>query len=220
MPPKNPSEINKKKQIGMTTVRSFSQFLNEGAIAVDQASASQKAANFVSILQKYLGKKEEGNNRGDMVTGFLKKTGLGPGYPWCMAFVYSMFDELTGGTNPLPKTAGVVDHWRKVPTGVAKITRAQAIQDPTLVKPGQVFFKSRSGGGHTGIVLKVEGNEFVSIDGNSSDQVKLNRYKIDSTSTLGFADYFQSPEFSASLATAVEPIVASSAVSTGGGKEV
>jgi hypothetical protein len=61
---------------------------------------------------------------------------------------------------------------------------------------------------------------FVSIDGNSSDQVKLNKYTIDSTSTLGFADYFQSPEFSASLATAVEPMIASSAISLGGGKEV
>lgn len=204
----------------MTTVRSFSQFLTEGAIPMQETEASQKAANFVSIVQKYLGKKEEGKNGGEMVNAFLKKVGLGTGYPWCMAFVYGIFDEFTGGTNPLPKTAGVVDHWRKIPAGATKITRAEAVQDPTKVKPGQIFYKSRQGGGHTGIVLAVNGKEIVTVDGNSSDSVKLNKYSIDSSSTLGFADYVQSPGFSEALTTAVQPLIASSNISMGGGKEV
>lgn len=204
----------------MTTVRSFSQFITEGAIQVEPANAQQKASQFISIIQKYLGKKEEGKNGGEMVKGFLKKVGLGTGYPWCMAFVYGIFDEFTGGTSPLPKTAGVVDHWRKIPTGVTKITRADAIQDPTKVKAGQIFYKSRQGGGHTGIVISVDGNNFTTVDGNSSDQVKLNKYTIDGASTLGFADYVQSPEFSAALQAAASSLVSTSTVSLGGGKEV
>jgi hypothetical protein len=137
-----------------------------------------------------------------------------------MAFVYGIFDEFTGGTHPLPKTAGVVDHWRKIPTGVTKITRADAIQDPTKVKAGQIFYKSRQGGGHTGIVISVDGNSFTTVDGNSSDSVKLNKYTIDGASTLGFADYLQSPEFSAALQAAASSLVSTSTVSLGGGKEV
>lgn len=204
----------------MTTVRSFSQFLKEGAIPMQETEAAQKAATFVSIIKKYLGKKEEGKNGGEMVNNFLKKVGLGTGYPWCMAFVYGIFDEFTGGTHPLPKTAGVVDHWRKIPTSATKITRAEAIQDPTKVKPGQIFYKSRLGGGHTGIVLAVSGKEIVTVDGNSSDSVKLNKYTIDGLTTLGFADYIQSPGFSQALTAAVQPLMSSSNISLGGGKEV
>ena len=228
----------------MKSIKSFSQFINEDApavapmgvlpviskpltgqfkdaIVIPPAAASQKASQFVSIIKKYLGKKEEPGNTGQMVTDFLKRTGLGSGNPWCMAFVYSIFDEFTGGKNPLVKTAAVRHHWDKIPAGVTKITRDEALKDPSKVKAGQIFYKSRSiRNGHTGIVIAVNGNTVTTVDGNSSDSVKLNRYNISDASTLGFADYIQSPEFSAALQTASSSLTSGSTVSQGGGSEV
>lgn len=194
-------------------LKSFNQFINEATIAADPQGLN-------AILNKYVGKREEGKNSGEMVKGFLKSVGLGTGNPWCMAFVYAVFDELIkrrGGQNPLPKTGSVLNFWSRVPAE-NRVHVDAAVNDPTLVKPGQIFIKSRQGGGHTGIVLKVEGDSFISIDGNSSDQVKLNRYKI--ANMLGFVDYFKNPVESARLADLAKNMIAMHAPTLGGGKEV
>jgi hypothetical protein len=197
-------------------LKSFNQFINESTISF----ASTDAKDLVDILNKYVGKREEGNNAGEMVKGFLKSVGLGTGNPWCMAFVYAIFDELCKKkaiVNPLPKTGSVLYFWSKVPPE-NQIKAADAAKDPSLVKPGQVCVKSRKGGGHTGIVLKVEGDSFISIDGNSSDQVKLNRYKI--ANMLGFADFFKSSTVSGQIASLANSMISKHAPTLGGGKEV
>lgn len=139
-----------------------------------------------------------------MVSAYLASTGLGGGYPWCMAFVYYIFNELSkqlGQTNPLPKTAGCMSHWSKAPADV-KITIAQAKQDPNLVRPGQIFIMSRPGKGlgHTGIVLGVDPQKrtFTTMEGNTNDQqsgegdrVGVNVRKLDSATLKGFLDYFR-----------------------------
>jgi hypothetical protein len=181
-------------------LKSFNQFINESTISF----ASTDAKDLVDILNKYVGKREEGNNAGEMVKGFLKSVGLGTGNPWCMAFVYAIFDELCKKkaiVNPLPKTGSVLYFWSKAPA-----ENKIATTDVSAVKPGQIFIKSRKGGGHTGIVLKVEGDSFVSIDGNSSDQVKLNRYKI--SNMLGFVDFFKNPQVSTEIATLANDMIA------------
>ena len=196
-------------------VRSFSEFLNESLITVYPS----EAATLVKILSTHIGKKEVGNNSGEMVKSFLSSVGLGTGYPWCMAFVYAMFNEFcksTLKTNPLPKTAAVRAFWDKSPSE-NKIPKAAAISNPSLVKPGQIFIKSRKGGGHTGIVLRVEGDSFISIDGNSSDSVKLNRYKMDKM--IGFVDFIKNPAFSAELSNLSALMIQTHSPSLGGGKE-
>lgn len=70
-------------------LKSFNEFINESALS----SSAVDAKSLIDILNKYMGKREEGNNAGEMVKGFLKSVGLGVGNPWCMAFVYSIFDE-------------------------------------------------------------------------------------------------------------------------------
>ncbi|CAB4174754.1 TIGR02594, TIGR02594 family protein [uncultured Caudovirales phage] len=200
-------------------LKSFSEFIGEATIS----ATTSDAKSLVDILKKYIGKKEEGNNAGTMVKGFLKSVGLGVGNPWCMAFVYAIFKELCdskGIKSPLHQTASVLNFWyesmKKSPDSCIKVK--DAIADPTLVKPGQIFIKSRLGGGHTGIVIKVEGDSFVSIDGNSSDQVKLNRYKI--ANMLGFVDHFKNPQISNSIASLASSMTSSSTPTLGGGKEV
>jgi hypothetical protein len=200
-------------------LKSFTEFINETTIAAGPADAG----NLVGILKKYVGKREEGNNAGEMVKGFLKSVGLGAGNPWCMAFVYAIFEEFCkskGLVTPLYKTGAVLNFWNesKKKSPDSCIDAKSALADPSLVKPGQIFIKSRTGGGHTGIVIKVEGDSFVSIDGNSSDQVKLNRYKI--ANMLGFVDHFKNPELSNGIASLASSMTSTSAPTLGGGKEV
>jgi CHAP domain len=200
-------------------LKSFSEFIHESTIAAGPADAG----NLVSILKKYVGKREEGNNSGEMVKGFLKSVGLGTGNPWCMAFVYAIFEEFCKGkgiATPLYKTGAVLTFWNesKKKSPESCIDARAAVADPSLVKPGQIFIKSRTGGGHTGIVVKVEGDSFVSVDGNSSDQVKLNRYKI--ANMLGFVDHFKNPELSNGIASLAGSMISTTAPTQGGGKEV
>jgi len=195
----------------MKMLKSFNEFINESNIAVDKNSST----GLVGILNKYIGKKEEGRNAGPMVKGFLSSVGLGVGNPWCMAFVYDIFDEFCkakGVPNPLPKTGGVLYFWGKVPS------ENKIKPTPLSVLPGQIFIKRRNGGGHTGIVIKVEGDSFISIDGNSSDMVKLNRYKI--SDMLGFVDYFKNPKLSNGIAKLASTIISKNTPTLGGGKEV
>lgn len=203
----------------MEMLKSFNEFINEATIAANPADAS----NLVGILKKYVGKREEGNNSGEMVKGFLRSVGLGTGNPWCMAFVYAIFEEFCKSkslVSPLYKTGAVLNFWNEARKRSPEccIEVKAAIADPTLVKPGQIFIKSRSGGGHTGIIIKVEGDSFVSVDGNSSDQVKLNQYKI--AGMLGFVDHFKNPELSNGIASLAGSMTATNTPTLGGGKEV
>jgi hypothetical protein len=200
-------------------LKSFSEFIYEATIAVGPTDAG----NLVGILKKYVGKREEGNNSGEMVKGFLRSVGLGTGNPWCMAFVYAIFEEFCKSksiVSPLYKTGAVLNFWNETKKRSPEccIEARAASADPSLVKPGQIFIKSRLGGGHTGIVVKVEGDSFVSVDGNSSDQVKLNRYKI--ANMLGFVDHFRNPELSNGIASLAGSMTTTYTPTLGGGKEV
>jgi hypothetical protein len=185
-------------------IKNFCDFVNEAQFSLKNPGGD--GDKFAKILSINRNVKEEpkGSNRGQMVSAYLASTGLGAGYPWCMAFVYYVFNELSkqlGQTNPLPKTAGVMNHWTKAPAD-AKITIDQARKDPNLVRPGQIFIMSRPGKGlgHTGIVLGVDPQKrpFTTIEGNTNDQqsgegdrVGVNVRKLDSKTLYGFIDYFR-----------------------------
>ncbi len=185
-------------------IKNFCDFVNEGQFSLK--SPDTDGDKFAKILSFNRNVKEEpkGSNRGQMVSAYLASTGLGGGYPWCMAFVYYIFNELSkqlGQTNPLPKTAGVMNHWNTAPKDV-KITIQQAKADPNLVRPGQIFIMSRPGKGlgHTGIVIGVDPQKrtFTTIEGNTNDQqsgegdrVGVNVRKLDSNTLIGFLDYFR-----------------------------
>ena len=58
-------------------------------------------------------------------------------------------------------------HWNKT-TG-KKIAVADAVNKPSLVKPGHIFILNTGGAsGHTGLVEKVEGGFIHTIEGNSN----------------------------------------------------
>lgn len=141
------------------------------------------------------------SNRGKEIDLYLKSVGLNPStgnYPWCAAFVYWCFDKASkelGITNPLIKTAGVIDHWNR--TKGVKIPVDVAIANPNKIKPGAVFIMDFGKGlGHTGIVESINNGYITTIEGNTNNDnsregygvFKLNNRKIN-TIKRGFILY-------------------------------
>jgi hypothetical protein len=206
--------------MSLNRIKLFDQFIAESSISIkDPGSAGDV---FAGVIAGHKNIKEEpkGSNTGNMVNQYLASVGLGPGLPWCAAFVYYVFDQFTkrlGVKNELPKTGGCMNHWERADKNL-KIPIADVKNNPSLVKPGQIFIMTRPGKGlgHTGIVIDVDPQrrEFISIEGNTNDQasgegdrVGVNRRKIDSTRFVGFIDYFKgsrTPEFEKELRTAID----------------
>lgn len=208
-------------KIMMKTIYSFREFITEAEMAI--SNPKEAGDKFAKILgaNKDIKESPKGSNRGPKVTAYLQSTGLPGGNPWCMAFVYYVFQELSkalGTTNPLVKTAGVKAHWNQADKSL-KIDIAKAKADPSLIKPGQIFIMSRPGEGlgHTGIVLSVDpsAKTITTIEGNTNDQksgegdrVGINKRPLNGTPFLGFIDYFKSkrtPEFEKNIVKALNP---------------
>jgi len=140
------------------------------------------------------------SNRGPEIDIYLRTVGLNPvgqHYSWCMAYVYWCFNEAAkslGIKNPLVKTAGCLNQWNgsKCP----KIKMADAVNDPSLVKPGFIFIIDHGqGNGHTGIVESVNGGLITTLEGNTNNDGSANGYGVlrlnrkISKITKGFLDY-------------------------------
>lgn len=114
-------------------------------------------------LSQFNVKELTGKNDGPAVEEYLKSTGLGSGYAWCMAFVYWCYNyasELTNIANPLIKTAGVLKQWNEIDKKYKSIL---------LPKVGSIFIMDfGKGTGHTGIVTKVNATTIETIEGNSN----------------------------------------------------
>ena len=112
-----------------------------------------------------------GSNWGPKVKAYLNSVGIDFPVAWCAAFTYWCFNEAAkaaGKANPCFKTGGVMMHWNK--TAGKKILAADAVNNPGLVKPGQIFVMSFGGGlGHTGLVEAVNGGFITVIEGNTND---------------------------------------------------
>ncbi|WP_255991571.1 peptidoglycan-binding domain-containing protein [Chitinolyticbacter albus] len=141
------------------------------------------------------------SNRGPEVDVYLKTAGVPTGLAWCVAFVYYCFNKAAqdaGRPNPMVKTAGVLDHWNRCAKekGARRITKAEAIANPGLVKPGMVFVMDHGGGlGHSGLIERVAGGIIHTIEGNTDASktregggvYRLSRKIVDINK--GFVDY-------------------------------
>lgn len=119
-----------------------------------------------------------GSNRGSVVDTYHRAVGLNPadGQPWCAAFLFFCFQSAAkqlGRSNPVVKTAGVLDHWNKArDKSIATITAAAAHMREDMVKPGHIFIIDTGpagGAGHTGLVEKIVMGKLVTIEGNTND---------------------------------------------------
>lgn len=117
---------------------------------------------FKSALDNITKENPEGSNKGDKVEKMQSKSGAVSGDPWCAAYVYTVFSEAglpKEIMDKIPKTPSVKQLWEKSTTA-KKITREEALKNPSLIQPGMVFCyltKNSKGGhgpaGHTGIVV-------------------------------------------------------------------
>ena len=166
------------------------------------------AAAALGIAISQIGVMEEplGSNRGPMVDQYQITVGLtlppgnAPGFFWCMAFVYWCFNKAGNGTTSFPKTAGCLVAWNRVRSSSPNriLTRAAALANPTLVKPGMVFIIDHGGGnGHTGFVRQSAGGALKTVEGNTNPTgssnglgvFELNRRKVIDQSLKGFLDF-------------------------------
>lgn len=164
----------------------------------------------VAITQDGVREHPLGENRGPMVDVYLRSVGINPEKGdandrfWCMAFVYWCFQsaaESLNMSNPLPRTAGCVKHWKDAGAvrGADRIKRNAAYANAALIKPGQIFILDVGGGlGHTGIVERNHGGGiFSTIEGNTNTDKGTNgigvfrsiRRKLTEKSLVGFVDY-------------------------------
>lgn len=115
-----------------------------------------------------VGQKEdpEGSNWGFPVSKWLGNVGITEPASWCMAFVYSMFEEAAADlniSNPLYKTGGCLDMWDHCPDNRV-----------TVPQPGDFFIMDFGNGeGHTGLIEAIDGDpsaptDIHTIEGNSA----------------------------------------------------
>lgn len=167
---------------------------------------SALTAKVLGIAKGEVGVREDplGSNRGPKVDEYLSAVSQSLlGQPWCTAFLYWVFREAStdlGIDNPFPKTAGVHNAWRL--SGKSRpaddiVTVAEAAKDPSLIRPGAVFFIDTGlGHGHVGLVVANLNGTLVTIEGNTNDDGGRNGIGVFQRSTrkisqinLGFAHY-------------------------------
>lgn len=134
--------------------------------------------NSLAVAASQVGVVEEppGSNRGPQVDEYLRAVGIDPksgSYAWCAAFVYWSFRQAAariGTTNPVIRTAGVLDHWNKAKqAGIKLLLRDEVIDEFSLLKPGLLFVISTGGGkGHMGLVENFRDDRLITIEGNTN----------------------------------------------------
>ena len=165
----------------------------------NQPTTDSLSGMALQIAAGQLGQSEKpiGSNSGPMVNEYLHAVGLNPGYAWCQAFVYWCYEvaaKKLNLVNPLVKTGSVHDCWDKSTNSntVKKLSKADALVQPDLVKPGNQFILSFNGqSGHTGIVERTEGNVIHTITNGSREGYEVVRHQrtLNDKALLGFIQY-------------------------------
>lgn len=137
-------------------------------------SLAQKALD-IALTHDGVSEEPKGSNAGPVVNQYLKSIGLGPGYPWCMAFVYWCVNEaakMLEVKNPLVKTGGVLRQYNE--TILRKLPKTSG-----AIKPGDIFIMEFKGGnGHTGFVEKIVGSLVYTVEGNTNDDGSREGYEV------------------------------------------
>ena len=163
----NALEIDGK--IGSVT---WAILFGEQTVPVIEENANQLLTQALNIAVSQVGVMEDppGSNRGKKVEEYLASVGLGGGQFWCAAFLFWCFQkasEKLGRKNPVLKTGHCMTHWRDSPA--KKIPAADALNKPSLLKPGHIFIINTGGShGHTGMIERIEGGFIHTIEGNTN----------------------------------------------------
>lgn len=147
------------------------------SVTLVEPAPSTLLSKVLEIAESQIGVMEEprGSNSGRRVEQYLRSVGLDPGYAWCVAFQYWCFQQAAtalGRSNPMVKTAGVLDHWHQAGRrNISRITTLEAQNNPLQLKPGMIFtidVGDPGGAGHAGFVEKVVDGRLMTIEGNTN----------------------------------------------------
>ena len=128
-----------------------------------------------NLALQYVGQREQGNNRGPMVSMFCNGQ---QGLPWCGGFIdyvmanaYGREPKVYGQSNPL----AAISYETEAKKHGAFHSRASHYTP----KAGDVVVFSRQGGNHVGIITGVDESGTVSyVAGNSSNAVRESTYSL------------------------------------------
>lgn len=164
----------------------------------------------LTLAKKYIGYKEkasnedlysfEGNAGAGNYTMFqaeLDRAGFWnnakQGYEWCTSFVAWVFWRLCG--SEAKQILCLIGDYGASCTAWAGYYKAAGRLFSTPKVGDQYFQKSSDGTpGHTGIVTKVEGGKFYTIEGNCGNAVKERSYALNSKSIYGFGRPYYSTQ--------------------------
>jgi len=141
---------------------------------------SVKAADD-ACAKEVLSVREDGSNAGTFVERYLAAVGLGPGNPWCMAFVVLRLIKAAHSLSEIlptemPRTGSTVlfSDWGKRKSWFIK--RADLELGRDRIQKGDIVFYFFAGKGriaHTGIVVDANSNnDFKTVEGNTSSGLR------------------------------------------------
>lgn len=165
--------------LGPTTLAAIKTPVAPVAPAVITEAALALVAAATAEADK--GVREVGKNAGPDVEKYQKCVGLGKGNPWCAAFVSWCHMTSKGWTKPAKWCSGSAVSLYQAAKGKGAVCVTPADADfKSKVKPGMVWSRAqdataaaaaRKGAwcqGHTGIVVKVDGIGWHTIEGNTN----------------------------------------------------
>jgi len=167
--------------------------------AETQALGLSAAAVEYAVSQLGVVEQAAGDNAGPEIEAYLASVGLEAGYAWRAAFVHWCFGQAADAAavrNPFPRTAGCLEAWSMTPPA-RRISRARAILNPELVRPGLVFVVDLgAGAGHVGFVRCVAGVALTTIEcaldprgGGAFGVFELTRRSVMDRTLKGFLDF-------------------------------
>lgn len=117
------------------------------------------------------------NNHGDDLIPYRQAASIDVGDHWCMAFVYWCVGQAARNleaVNPLARTGSCKRQWEHAksvqghgPLKVISIEQAKA--NKSAIKPGAIFIHQHGdGSGHTGFVEAIQGQQLITIEGNTN----------------------------------------------------
>ena len=141
------------------------------------------ASTIIKTASNEIGVKETGNNNVKYNTEYYGKAVNGDAYPWCAVFVWWVFKH-SGASSIFyggGKTASVYEIWRYY-NSLGRVYSSPKVGDLAIIT-------TSAGGtyGHVGIVKSVSGNTYVTIDGNSKDQVRTTNRTVGTRSKINSA---------------------------------
>ena len=143
--------------------------------SLSATGVSDQVAKVLNIARAEVGFKGQVDNINKYNDWFYGKSGVAQ--PWCMAFVQWCYNQ--AGYPMDYKSAGCLDVWNHY--------NAAGKTHTDNPRPGDIWIRSRNGGGHTGIVDSVDGNTFYTIEGNTGDdEVAKRTHTVGEAGTYGF----------------------------------